>query len=71
MSKGWERMVQHEIMSMPARGWRGVWDALIAWITGRPQKMYRTPVVFSVYVKAPEGAEVKLCAQQIVAGWKD
>lgn len=42
------------------KGWRGVWDAIKAAVTGKPRDTIAETLTFEVWVHAPEDAVVNL-----------
>lgn len=48
-AKGMREVYRTEVLPMHRAGWTGVWDALVAAVTGSPRRTVPTPVTFSVF----------------------
>ncbi len=62
MSDEWHRIVENSVATMPRRGWRGRWDALLyaLWIH-KFLRVEETPLIFSVFAQG----SVKIALAQI------
>jgi hypothetical protein len=56
---GWQKLLTHRVALMPRTGWRGSWDAFVAFVCRRPQRREETNIAVSVYVKS-DGRPVAL-----------
>jgi len=60
----WKQVVLTQTIQAHRKGWLGVWDALVAAVTGNERVTVNVPVTLSVYAKPSESVSLAIVQKE-------
>ena len=71
MAATWHRVLSHRMVPAARTGWRGVWDATVAWVTGNPRRDIAVPMIVTFYIKGTDPGDVNVRINRVSTEFSD